>query len=57
MRACVLVFALAVGLGCGGAGPPPEEEVTESWTAGDDEVLRDRGGEADDESAEGDEEE
>jgi hypothetical protein len=42
-----LLIALAAGLGCGGAGPPPEEEVTAAWTAGDDEPLSDESGDAD----------
>lgn len=34
----VLVLALCLAA-CGGSGAPPEEEVTASWTSGDDEPL------------------
>jgi hypothetical protein len=40
-------FAL-LAAACGGSAPPPEDEVTETWTEGDDAPLQEDGAATDD---------
>jgi hypothetical protein len=41
IRTLFAVTLLLAASACGGARPPPEDEVTETWTTGDDEPLSD----------------
>lgn len=43
MKRCLIIVALAAALSACGVGAPPAEEVSATWTSGDDAPLEGEG--------------